>query len=204
MAKQKNRGVYVCKYCGHRQDRLYGNYLCPVCRHVLIPPEKVSFWKKNRALPWLLAVLVLLILFIWGQRSGFLPPLPKLANSVSEWAQTLPAPKPLEESRAEQYGNFVFEDVKSDIVVSEFDGKQYFMVDGTVRPPAVLAYDAELTLELSQSNAVIYSESKNLGVLSSLKPYAFSFKVDLSLIPDYDQHEQLSSRVWVHALRPLP
>lgn len=183
--------VFVCKFCGHRQVGLSGSYLCPSCHHTLVPLRSpVNKKKKNSALPWLLLILLILLCVFAIQNKSLLhfPELPHISEEISS-------------QEISENSEFVFSNQTSDIVTSRVDGQTYFTVEADVKTSSGISHDSKVKLRIVQNDKTIYSESINIGLLTSFTTYHYSKKINLTTLADYRAGSPISYHIQVSGRR---
>lgn len=161
---------YRCNYCGHEQAQLYGSYLCPVCRHAIIPIKKQRFSKQARIALRCVLVCIVIALGLFVVR----PAWPRIVEAYRDLRDNVPA------STQAETEDYCFSDERVDMLISQIDGHQHYQCSGSVSCSKVGLYYTTLTFDLYMNNQKIYTASENLGVMLPSKEYPFNFDVDLS------------------------
>ena len=180
---------YICEFCGHTQTGTNGSYLCPNCHHGLSPASWVR--KKRKRVRPIFIVLLIITLFGAGLYliSLYYP------DSALSYEHLLSSRNAIGDPSVSD--NYEFINVKRDIVKSSIDGKQYFICQGEVKTISKSSQGTTLELTLNTSGKTIYSEKREIGMLTPFRTYEFLFEVNLDDLEGIGPGFQLDSRLEV-------
>ena len=192
--------VYRCKYCDYQTDKLYGSYLCPRCRHILIPIKPVDK-KDNNAAVVVLSLLVIAISLFFIVRelaSNLSLRLPEAithdAPAVTVAPQSAPSatappeltiPPTVTEAQVTA-DDYLLSDVTTDVRSSMINGKKYLVIEGKISATERTLYHNALLLTLQQNGKQLYMEEHSVETLVPGEAKPFHFEIDTADISGYD------------------